>query len=197
MNLALILSMTSFALVASISPGPVNFITLSAAVNFNLNVALRHVLGATVGFTVLLILVGLSLHELTFYAPSISQILQWCGVGFLLYMAYRMLTAQVSVNTEHTAKAPTFLSGALLQWLNPKAWIAALSGVSAFTVNQPAQAMWWFAVIYIVVCFLSLACWAYAGVFLSRYLQQPVYLRVFNISMALLLVISAIYLIMH
>lgn len=178
MNLALILSMSSFTLIASISPVPVNFITLSAAVNFNLNVALRHILGATVGFTVLLVLlvlVVLSVHALIFYAPNISQILQWCGVGFLLYMAYRMLTAQVSINTEHTAKAPTFLSGALLQWLNPKAWIAALSGVSAFTTNQPAQAMWWFAVIYFVVCFLSLACWTYARVFLSRYLQQPVY----------------------
>ncbi len=114
MNLALILSMSSFALIASISPVSVNFITLSATVNFNLNVALRHVLGATVGFTVLLVLVGLSVHALIFYAPNISQILQWCGVGFLLYMAFRMLTAQVSIKTEHTAKAPTFLSGALL-----------------------------------------------------------------------------------
>lgn len=197
MNLSLSLSMAAFALVASISPGPVNLITLAAAVNFGLRVALRHVWGATIGFTLLLILVGVSMHALLRYLPSLSAALQWAGVAFLLYLAYRMVTAQSQLPSGQAAAAPTFLSGALLQWLNPKAWIAAVSGMAAFTADGAAPVLWWFAGIYFVICFLSLACWAYAGLFLSQYLQQSAYLRTFNLSMAALLFASAAYLLMH
>jgi threonine/homoserine/homoserine lactone efflux protein len=197
MSLPLLLAMAAFALVSSISPGPVNFISLSAAVNFGWRVALRHVWGATVGFTLLLIFLGLSVHQVLRYLPKLSVLLQGAGVLFLLYMAYGMASSRAKLQSGQSTGAPTFLSGALLQWLNPKAWIASISGMTAFTADGASQTVWWFAAIYFVICFLSLACWALAGVFLSSYLQQARYLRAFNLSMAALLLASAIYLLMH
>lgn len=196
MQFSLFLSMAAFALVSSITPGPVNLITLSAAVNFGWRVALRHVWGATLGFSLLLIFLGLSIHLLLHFLPQLSLLLQWAGVAFLVYLALALASSQSQINSLQAASAPSFLSGALLQWLNPKAWIASISGMAAFTAEGPAQTLWWFAMIYFVVCFLSLACWALAGVFLTRYLRQPQYLRAFNLSMAALLLASAVYLLM-
>ena len=53
-----------------------------------------------------------------------------------------------------------------------------------------------FASLYLVICYLSVACWAYAGTFLRRYLGNPQGVRVFNRSMAALLVASVGYLLM-
>jgi threonine/homoserine/homoserine lactone efflux protein len=51
-----------------------------------------------------------------------------------------------------------------------------------------------FAALYFVICYLSLACWAYAGAFLRQYLLQAWRMRLFNRGLALLLVASALYL---
>lgn len=61
--------------------------------------------------------------------------------------------------------------------------------------NARAQ-VWVFAGLYLVICYLSVACWAYAGTFLRRYLSNPQGVRVFNRSMAALLVASVGYLLM-
>jgi threonine/homoserine/homoserine lactone efflux protein len=51
-----------------------------------------------------------------------------------------------------------------------------------------------FAALYFVICYLSIACWAYAGAFLRQYLEDSRRMRRFNRSLALLLVLSALYL---
>jgi threonine/homoserine/homoserine lactone efflux protein len=50
----------------------------------------------------------------------------------------------------------------------PKAWIASISGMAAFTAEGTSQTVWWFAAIYFVICFLSLACRALAGVYFEK-----------------------------
>lgn len=71
-----LLSMAGFALVCSISPGPVNIVALSAGAQHGLAASMRHVTGATVGFTVLLLLIGLGLHELLDRFPNLIGIVK-------------------------------------------------------------------------------------------------------------------------
>lgn len=87
------------------------------------------------------------------------------------------------------------LQGAVMQWLNPKAWLASIAGMGVFVANGEALLIWQFAAIYCVVCYLSLGCWAFAGSFLSHYLRSAAGVRVFNRVMALLLVGCALYLV--
>ena len=56
--------------------------------------------------------------------------------------------------------------------------------------------MWQFAAIYLVICYLSVGCWAYAGSFLRGWLGNPATMRLFNRTMAALLVVSAVYLLL-
>lgn len=65
----LYLSMAAFALASSITPGPVNLVALNCGARFGLRASGRHIAGATLGFTLLLLLIGLGLYELLERAP--------------------------------------------------------------------------------------------------------------------------------
>jgi len=191
--ISLYLSMAAFALAASISPGPVNLVSLSAGARHGLRVAMRHVAGATLGFT---LLIGLGLHQLLELLPWLTAAIQWAGVAFLLYLAWRLAVDNGALNSAEGGAVASFTGGALMQWLNPKAWLAAIAGTGAFAADGDVGRVWLFAAIYCVVCYLSLACWAYAGTCLQPYLQAPQRVRVFNRALAGLLVASAGYLVL-
>ncbi|MBA1279641.1 MULTISPECIES: LysE family translocator [Pseudomonadaceae] len=194
--MSLLLSMAAFALASSISPGPVNIVALSAGAQFGLRQAMRHVSGATIGFTLLLLLIGLGLSELLLRWPWLTQSIRLAGVAFLLYMAFRLAIDDGSLNADKPAVRPSMLYGAAMQWLNPKAWLASVAGMGLFAAAGDAPSVWRFAAIYFVICYASLACWAYAGTFLQHYLNNPVRVRLFNRIMAALLSGCAAYLLL-
>ncbi|MEX3634965.1 LysE family translocator [Paraburkholderia sp. BR14320] len=192
-----LLSMAAFALASSISPGPVNVVALSAGAQHGLAASLRHVTGATVGFTLLLLLIGLGLHELLARFPNLIEIVKWAGVGFLLYMAYKLSINNGQLGADKPARGPSFAHGAAMQWLNPKAWLASLAGMGAYAAGGDGGLVWQFAALYFVICYLSIASWAYAGTFLRRHLREAKGVRVFNRVLAALLALSAIYLLVE
>ena len=169
MSLSLILPMSAFALAASISPGPVNLVCLSSGTRYPVSRALIFVTGATLGFIALFVAVGLGLYSLAMDSGQLPE----TGVD----------------------KAPGFGTGAIMQWLNPKAWLASASGIGAYTSANDLNQILLFASLYLPICWLSLACWVYAGAFLRRYVQRPAVLVTINRTLALLLAISCLYLV--
>ena len=194
--MSILVSMAAFALASSITPGPVNIVALSAGAQFGWRASLRHVTGATLGFTLLLVLIGLGLNELLLFVPSLTRVIQLAGVAFLLYMAWKLALDDGSLNASQPGKQPTMSVGAVMQWLNPKAWLACVAGMGAFAANSEARLVWQFAAVYFVICYGSIACWAFAGTFLRHYLDNPRGMRLFNRLMALLLALCAIYLLL-
>lgn len=192
--MSLLLSMAVFALASSITPGPVNIVALSAGARFGLRPALRHVSGATIGFTLLLLLIGLGLSSLLVRWPWLTGAIRLAGVAFLLYMAFHLARDDGRLNADRRTAAPTMLHGAMMQWLNPKAWLASVAGMGLFAAAGDSPSVWRFAAIYFVICYASLACWAVAGTCLQHYLNEPTRMRLFNRTMAALLAASAIYL---
>ena len=73
------LAMAVFSFVMSISPGPVNIITLSIGANSGFRSALPFVSGATVGFTLLLLLIGIGLGESVMSAPYFIDVISVIG----------------------------------------------------------------------------------------------------------------------
>lgn len=193
--MSLMISMAAFALAASITPGPVNIVALSSGAQFGFRASQRHVAGATLGFVLLLVLMGLGLHELLQLWPMLTRVVQLAGVAFLLFMAWKLAIDDGRLSAGQSGKAPSMFYGALMQWLNPKAWLACVAGMGAFVADGDARLVWQFAAIYLVICYLSVGCWAYAGTFLRGYLSNAKGLRLFNRTMALLLVVCAGYLV--
>lgn len=195
-TISLYLSMAAFALAASITPGPVNIVVLSSGVQYGFRPSLRLVFGATTGFCLLLLLIGLGLHEMLEAFPQLTTVIQWAGVAFLLFMAWKLSTSSGELGRDDAQNAPKAITGAVMQWLNPKAWLASIAGMGAYAASGAPTLIWEFTAIYFVVCFASVACWAYAGAFLSRFLGEPARIRAFNRAMAVLLVASAAYLVL-
>ncbi|MEJ7807021.1 MAG: LysE family translocator [Telluria sp.] len=193
--MSMLLSMTAFALAASISPGPVNIVALSSGARHGVAASMAHVTGATVGFTLLLLLTGLGLHEMLTRLPWLTDAIRWAGIAFLLYMAWRLAIDSGELNAGQAAQQPSLAHGAAMQWLNPKAWLAAVAGMGTFASSGDAGAVWLFTGVYFIVCYLSIASWALAGSFLSQYMQTAHRVRLFNRTMAALLVVSVIYLV--
>jgi threonine/homoserine/homoserine lactone efflux protein len=191
--MSLSLSMAAFALAASISPGPVNIVALGSGARHGLRASLAHVAGATLGFCLLLVLVGLGLHELLLRWPLLGLLLHWGGVAFLLYMAWKLARDDGRLGSDHAQRAPSAWQGAAMQWLNPKAWLAAVAGVGAYTGGDQ-QLLWVFTWIYGPICFASVASWAWAGSVIRQCLGNPGRMRLLNRGLALLLVGSAVYL---
>ena len=197
MTVSLILPMTVFALAASISPGPVNLMCLSSGARFPIAQGLIFVTGATLGFIMLFIAVGLGLLSVLTVIPGFNIVLRWAGIAFLVYLSVQLYRDDGHLSDSKTSAAPGFVSGAIMQWLNPKAWLASASGIGAYTTGNNLQELIIFATLYLPICWLSLSCWVYAGAFLSRYMHRPRTLIILNRSLALLLAVSCVFLLIE
>ena len=106
-----LLSMAAFALAASISPGPVNIVAFGCGASHGFLPTLRHVSGATIGFTLLFLLTGLGLAELLAGLPAASGLIQSAGVAFLLYLAWKLASDNGELGAAR--QQPSFRHGAL------------------------------------------------------------------------------------
>lgn len=184
------LAMAGFALAASISPGPVNLLTLRAGALRGWPAGLRVAWGATLGFSALLLLAGLGLQSAWTRWPVLHLVLHWAGLAFLLWMAWQLARDDGRLGEASGASAGAWLAAAA-QWLNPKAWLAALAGMGLFAGGgEPAQVLR-FAAIYTVVCLASMACWGLAGAWLGGRVRGGAGLRWLNRVLAGLLLLSA------
>jgi threonine/homoserine/homoserine lactone efflux protein len=186
--------MSVFSLAMSISPGPVNLMTLSSGANNGLRKTLPFVSGATIGFTLLLVLSGLGMATFVKLYPLFLDYLIYLGGAYIAYMGYKIALSSADIECLSIAP-PNFFEGFLLQWLNPKAWIACASGVSAFTVEGSYETLVLFSGIYFVICYASIAWWAIVGDRASDLLKSKNYRRFFNRLMGVSLMIIALYLI--
>lgn len=190
---ALLIAMLTFSLAMSITPGPVNMIILSSGVNYGVKRTIPYVTGATVGFILLLLFIGFGFYQFIQVYPSFLNYLAVAGSLYIIYMGYKTATAKPDI-TVNKGDVPKFHQGFLLQWINPKAWIACVSGVSIFSSSDSYEQFLIFSTIYFFVCYLSLAVWAVLGGKLSSLLNSPTRLRIFNMTMGLLLIVTAAYL---
>ncbi|WP_462378846.1 LysE family translocator [Pseudomonas sp. Marseille-QA0892] len=192
--MSVLVSMAAFALVTSITPGPVNLMAMSSGARFGLRPSLAHAFGAAAGFTLLLVAIGGGLQELLQRWPSLLVGIRLAGIVYLLYLAVLLWRDDGRVNETAKAQPPSMLSGALMQWLNPKAWLASFAGMGAFAADGNRWTITLFAIIYLLICFMSVGSWAWAGGCLRQYLHNARRMRVFNRSMSALLAASAAYL---
>lgn len=183
-------ALAAFAFVSSITPGPNNLMLMTSGTNFGFRRTVPHLLGVALGFVLMIVLVGLGLAELFARYPVARQVLTWVSVAYLLFLAWKVATAQPPGEGQAgTGRPLTFVQAALFQWVNPKAWTMALTGV---TVYMPPVDPWiglaLVAGLFGLVNLPSVALWAAMGVKLRRWLSDARRLRMFNVAAALLLV---------
>lgn len=202
MSLAIALPMFLFSFVASITPGPVNLVCLNSGTRYPLRFGLWFVTGATVGFIALFVSVGLGLFAITARIPGFDTLLTAGGVLFLLYLSSRLwlddgrASDDADSRRTNAQRIPGFFTGAFMQWVNPKAWLASAAGIGAYTAGGAPAHLALFTAIYLPVCWLCLATWVLAGRFLRRFIREPVILQRINRGLAVLLGASCLLLLL-
>ncbi|WP_313740000.1 LysE family translocator [Pseudomonas sp.] len=181
-----------FAFVSSITPGPNNTMLLASGVNFGVRRSVPHALGVSIGFMVMVIAVGLGLGRVFETWPMLYTLLRYAGAAYLLYLAWKIATSgPMAEGTDGERKPLTFLGAAAFQWVNPKAWVMA---VGAITTYAPAQGYLYnvlvIGLVFALVNLPSVGIWIMFGSALRNLLRNPRWLMLFNVLMALLLVIS-------
>jgi len=192
----MLVSITSFAIATAFTPGPNNLMLLSSGLTFGYKRTLAHILGVAIGFPIMVLAVGLGVGTVLEHYPLVYKVLKVLGIGYLLWMAWHIANTQGSLNREEQQndKPFTFIQAALFQWVNPKAWIMAMTAISTFT-TQSAEVEYQVGVIafiYLAVGVFSTHSWALGGVFLHKWLESEKAIRTFNRVMALLIVLSVV-----
>lgn len=183
-----------FAFVGSITPGPNNVLLAASGANFGVRRTVPHMLGITSGFSILVAGVGLGLGALFEAVPVLHVILRLTGAAYLLYLAWRIANAAPSA-ADRQGRPFSFIEAAGFQVANPKAWVLAITAVSAFT--RPGEAYYIdLAVVITVFAVVNLPCitvWTMFGAAIGRFLKSDRHRRAFNWTMAGLTVATAIY----
>jgi threonine/homoserine/homoserine lactone efflux protein len=191
----LLLALIAFAIVTSATPGPNTMMLLASGVNHGFRRTIPHMLGVNIGFTVMLLLVGLGIGRLLEAHPPLFNALKIIGLLYMLWLAWQIANSGPAGSKADGSRPDpmSFLGAALFQWVNPKAWAIAVSGTAAYT--DPSQYLGSLAVLGIVFCVVGFPCvgvWTLFGVGLRQMLQDPRKVKIFNIAMALLLVASMV-----
>lgn len=180
-----------FILVSSITPGPNNAMLASSGLTFGMQRTVPHLLGVSLGFSLMVLLVGLGLGAVFTHEPIVYQVLKYVGAAYLLYLAWKIANAGSMQEGRARTRPFTFLQAAMFQWVNPKAWVMAVGIVATYT---PQQGFFGNLLIATLACIvINLPCvslWVLFGSTLRRWLHKPAIVRGFNVAMALLLVAS-------
>ena len=194
MGLDVFLALVVFAFVSSVTPGPNNLMLLASGVNFGFRRTVPHMAGIGFGFWLLLMAVGLGLGAMLSAFPALHLALKVAGGAYLLYLAWRVaMSRSMSSGVAGQGRPMTFLEAVAFQWVNPKAWVMAVTAMAIYTDPQrPLLTVVLVAAAFAIVNFPSVSVWAAFGVALRGFLADPVRLKWFNIAMGVLLAATLI-----
>ena len=198
-----LLALSVFAAVSSGTPGPNNLMILTSGVNFGMKRSIPHLMGITLGFCFMIFCVGMGLQTMFSVVPQLETVLRYVGTVYLLWLAWKITNSGPISSGSGEGKAGCdasnlkpmgFWAATAFQWVNPKAWFMAISAITTYAssasggskLNQVLLVVLIFGVINLPL----VACWGWFGSAMRRFLQDPKNLKIFNVTMAILLVVS-------
>ncbi|SHN15805.1 Threonine/homoserine/homoserine lactone efflux protein [Duganella sacchari] len=192
MSLELILPLCTFAAVSSITPGPNNTMILASGLNYGFARTLPHLFGICCGLAFLIVVSGLGLQAVFAQLPVLQIVLKYAGACYMLWLAWKLAHAKPMTGAQSGPSKPmSFFGAAAFQWINPKAWVMALSALTTYLPpGFKAMDVATLVGVFFVIGMVCVGSWAMFGVAMRSVLQDARSVRIFNLVMALLLVAS-------
>lgn len=180
-----------FAFVSTFTPGPNNIMLMTSGANVGFKRTIPHMLGITLGFGAMLILVGVGLMSLFHAYPMTHDILKGLSLAYLLYLTYKIATSS-KTEVKDDYRPMSFLGAVAFQWVNPKGWSMALTAITVYSSGGSWLELAFIAGIFCLANLPSVTFWTAAGIQLQRWLTTPKRVKGFNYGMAVLLLLSTI-----
>jgi len=185
-----------FAVATSVTPGPNNIMVASSSANNGVRATVPHMLGISLGFGAMVVIVGLGLARPLAASPMLHAVLRWVGGAWIIWIAWNIARAGSVELPDRTGRAAPmgFMAAALFQWVNPKAWILAVATTMTYAAPEAGLAgqILVFAALFSMLSIPCTLLWSLLGAGAGRVLRSPVQLRAFNAVMAALLVLSVL-----
>lgn len=187
------MNITSFfiyCIIVTVTPGPTNIVILSTVNNLGTKKAMEYTYGATIAFGLLLAISAMLNTVLLAVIPKVLNIMQIMGCSYILYLAYQIYKMDTSKSTEK--KTATFLSGFLMQFVNPKVVLFTMTVIPSFVMPYytTLSTLMIFVACITIIGFIAFITWIIFGAIFKEFLQK--HQKTVNIIMALFLVYSAI-----
>ncbi|MFT7207333.1 MAG: threonine/homoserine/homoserine lactone efflux protein, partial [Pseudohongiellaceae bacterium] len=108
--------------------------------------------------------------------------------------AYKIATAPVSASSEAEGKPFSFIQAAAFQWVNPKAWVLAVGATVTYTTLGDGYVLQVLTIglIFLIFGAPCIMLWLWGGASLKTLMRNPNTVRIFNVSMAVLLIGSLV-----
>ncbi|MBI6753797.1 LysE family translocator [Pseudomonas syringae] len=192
MVFAIVLSIVLFSVSMCASPGPVNVMIISSSLNHGFLRTLPFINGATLGLGALMAIAGgFVVGQLQAY-PEVLKYLNYLGCAFIIYLGIKIFMSRAQLNDEDS-QPPGFLEGVVIQWVNPKSWVAAVSGVTLFCSNGSFTELSLFVLLFSASCYVSLLFWGVMGIKAANILKSDLRMRYFNMFLGATLAATALY----
>ncbi|VAV95836.1 Transporter, LysE family [hydrothermal vent metagenome] len=192
MEYEILSALALFAFVSSITPGPNNLMLMASGANFGFWRTLPHMLGVSIGFMVMVVLVGLGLMRIFDLYPLSHTILKLLSAAYMLYLAWKIANAAPPKQEQSQGVPFTFVQAALFQWVNPKAWAMGLGAISLYAPDKTLGSILWVALVFGLINLPAVSSWTVLGQQMRKALNSHKRLRVFNLLMAGLLLASLV-----
>ena len=177
----------------SFSPGPNTTLSTALAANGGLKRAMRFIVAVPVGWTLLLVLCAAGIGSLVVAVPALRLVIKALGIAYLLWLAWKLSRSATLGSADEAQLSVGFVQGVMLQFINIKAWLLALTLVAGWIAGQP-DALGRFAIVAPVMLFYAFAsnlAYAVVGAVLRTWLTEGKRLLWFNRGMAAVLVLTA------
>lgn len=190
MTYELFLALAGFVFGTVFTPGPNNLMLMASGANFGFRRSIPHLTGVAVGFPLMILPVGLGVMQLFDAFPPLTWIMTALSVVYMLWLAWKIANAAPPREGEAQGTPLSFVQACAFQWVNPKAWAMALGAITLYAASRDLTAILWVSGTYLLVGTFSASTWTLLGQQLRRLLTKPAQLRVFNWTMAAVLLAS-------
>jgi threonine/homoserine/homoserine lactone efflux protein len=165
---------------------------MTSGVKYGLGRTLPHLTGVILGFALMIAVVGLGLDILFERFPQILPIMRVAGSIYMIWLALKIALAKPIGEVEPGGRPISFLGAAGFQWVNPKAWVMALSALATYAgvLDGYTHSVLFIAALCALMAVPCGGVWMVFGASLRRLLMNPRVIRPFNWTMAALLVAS-------
>lgn len=195
----LIIAVATYNFVMYVTPGPNNAILTASGIKFGFIRTLPNLFGIPTGHGLQLMLVCLGLGSLFIAFPILLEILRYVGATYLLYLSYKMF-GSLNINIKEDKSKPlTFFEAIIFQFVNPKAWIICSTAVSIFYPNDTSIFLGTFFMVFMstIVNLPSISIWAFGGSIIGKYLKNVKLKKFVEFLLALMLILTSIYIIFN
>lgn len=191
----ILLSFLPYACVTAFTPGPNNILALTAISNQGWNRGKHLVGGILAGFVCVMFFSALGCFALANFLPLFSSIMKYIGAAYIIWLAINIACSPPA--SEKPQKETSFWNGFILQFVNVKTILSAITIYTSYIIPVVSSVNYLllFALLISVLGVIATMTWAVAGGVLQKYINN--YYRIFNISMALILVWSAVSLLIY